>query len=99
MQAGSTALEVFAAKMKGKIKKTPRALSAAVVRHPLARLASAYRLPFLSLLSYKYLITTKTSVNSVILDTCHGHQSGVFPGSVNQSITGGILSLKHLTRS
>ncbi|XP_050707627.1 carbohydrate sulfotransferase 11-like [Eriocheir sinensis] len=48
MQAGSSAIRKFIGRVENKTVSAPRPLSAVVVRHPLARLASAYRDKFLN---------------------------------------------------
>lgn len=45
LQAGSKAVGDFVSQVAQQTPATQRPLSAVVVRHPLARLASAYRLP------------------------------------------------------
>lgn len=45
LQAGSKAVGNFASRVEHQTPASPRRLNAVVVRHPLARLASAYRLP------------------------------------------------------
>ncbi|XP_050690115.1 carbohydrate sulfotransferase 12-like [Eriocheir sinensis] len=48
MQAGSSAIREFIGHVQNKTPSAPRPLRAVVVRHPLARLASAYRDKFLT---------------------------------------------------
>lgn len=53
-QVASQALKEFIHHMEDKVPATPRPASVVIVRHPLARLVSAYRLlvPFFRFVSY-----------------------------------------------